>query len=116
MIPSNIPPHTQRTQAAQRSATSNVTVPTGAKPSLHMQADSYMPRSVIMADQEPARSEFSRLYQATLAPLRRYLTRFLGDANEAQDVAHDAYVRIYPSEGKRPAANPQALLYTTARN
>jgi RNA polymerase sigma-70 factor (ECF subfamily) len=69
-----------------------------------------------MADEEPTRSEFTRLYQATLAPLRRYLTRFLGDANEAQDVAHDAYVRIYPAEGKRPAENPQALLYTTARN
>jgi RNA polymerase sigma-70 factor (ECF subfamily) len=48
--------------------------------------------------------------------LRRYLTRFLGDANEAQDVAHDAYLRVYPKDGKAPPDNPQAFLYTTARN
>jgi RNA polymerase sigma factor (sigma-70 family) len=69
-----------------------------------------------MADHEPAQSEFARLYRATLAPLRRYLTRFLGDANEAQDIAHDAYLRVYPKDGKAPPENPQAFLYTTARN
>ena len=69
-----------------------------------------------MADQEPAQSDFARLYRATLAPLRRYLTRFLGDANEAQDIAHDAYLRVYPKDGKAPPENPQAFLYTTARN
>ena len=75
-----------------------------------------MPPSFTMADQEPAQSDFARLYQATIAPLRRYLTRFLGDANEAQDIAHDAYIRVYPKEGKAPPDNPQAFLYTTARN
>lgn len=75
-----------------------------------------MPLSVIMAEPEPPQSDFARLYQATLAPLRRYLTRFLGDSAEAQDVAHDAYLRVYPTEGKPKAENPQALLYTTARN
>ena len=69
-----------------------------------------------MADQEPAQSDFARLYRATLTPLRRYLTRFLGDANEAQDIAHDAYLRVYPKDGKAPPDNPQAFLYTTARN
>lgn len=69
-----------------------------------------------MADLEPGRSEFARLYRATLAPLRRYLTRFLGDSGEAQDVAHDAYLRVYPKDGKTPPDNPQAFLYTTARN
>ncbi|MEO7598208.1 MAG: sigma-70 family RNA polymerase sigma factor [Opitutus sp.] len=69
-----------------------------------------------MADQEPAHSDFIRLYRATIAPLRRYLTRFLGDANEAQDIAHDAYIRVYPRDGKAPPDNPQAFLYTTARN
>jgi RNA polymerase sigma-70 factor (ECF subfamily) len=56
------------------------------------------------------------LYRATLAPLRRYLTRILGNAAEAQDMAHDAYLRIYPREGRPPAERPEALLYTTARN
>jgi RNA polymerase sigma-70 factor (ECF subfamily) len=59
--------------------------------------------------------DFASLYRATLAPLRRYLARLLGNAAEAQDVAHDAYLRVYPADGKRPAENPEALLYTTAR-
>lgn len=75
-----------------------------------------MPTPVTMADQEPAHSDFARLYGATIAPLRRYLTRFLGDPNEAQDIAHDAYLRVYPRDGKAPPDNPQAFLYTTARN
>jgi RNA polymerase sigma-70 factor (ECF subfamily) len=69
-----------------------------------------------MADQQPEPPDFSRLYRATIAPLRRYLTRFLGNASDAQDIAHDAYVRVYAAENKKPADNPQALLYTTARN
>lgn len=69
-----------------------------------------------MADEKPSSPDFARLYRATIAPLRRYLTRFLGNASEAQDIAHDAYVRVYSSETKKPADNPQALLYTTARN
>jgi RNA polymerase sigma factor (sigma-70 family) len=69
-----------------------------------------------MADQQPEPPDFSRLYRATIAPLRRYLTRFLGNASDAQDIAHDAYIRVYASENKKPADNAQALLYTTARN
>ncbi len=69
-----------------------------------------------MAEPEPVPSDFTRLYRATIAPLRRYLTRFLGDPNEAQDIAHDAYIRVYPATTGGTAENPQALLYTTARN
>jgi len=58
---------------------------------------------------------FAGLYRSTLAPLRRYLGRLLGNPNEAQDVAHDAYLRIYPSVQEGSAKNPQAVLYTTAR-
>ena len=68
-----------------------------------------------MFDERANRRDFAVLYRATLAPLRRYLARFLGDATEAQDVAHDAYLRVYPTEGKPPAEKPEALLYTTAR-
>ena len=75
-----------------------------------------MPPTATMADHEPAQSDFARLYRATIAPLRRYLTRFLGDPNEAQDIAHDAYLRVYPKDGKAAPDNPQAFLYTTARN
>jgi len=59
--------------------------------------------------------DFSALYRATLAPLRRYLARLLSNTSEAEEVAHDAYLRIYPTKGKRQAERPEALLYVTAR-
>ncbi len=39
----------------------------------------------------------------------------LGNQSEAQDIAHDAYLRVYPKVQDRSAKNPQAVLYTTAR-
>jgi RNA polymerase sigma-70 factor (ECF subfamily) len=68
-----------------------------------------------MPDQPSNPHDFARLYRATVAPLRRYLTRFLGDSAEAQDVAHDAYLRVKPVIETQPVAKPEALLYTTAR-
>lgn len=66
--------------------------------------------------EEPAgRRDFAILYNATLAPLRRYLTRLLGNPSEAQDVAHDAYMRVYPTLAGESARYPAALLYTAAR-
>ncbi|MES2692674.1 MAG: RNA polymerase sigma factor [Verrucomicrobiota bacterium] len=76
-----------------------------------------------MADESPPPAEptpprdFASLYKATIAPLRRYLTRLLGNTSEAQDIAHDAYLRVYPNPDK-PAPHhdqPEAVLYTTAR-
>jgi len=68
-----------------------------------------------MPEEPPGQREFSVLYRATLAPLRRYLTRLLGNASEAQDVAHDAYMRVYPALADHTAKEPAALLYTAAR-
>ena len=66
--------------------------------------------------EEPAKSrDFAALYRTTLAPLRRYLARLLGNTSEAQDVAHDAYLRVYPALKQQPADRPEALLYVTAR-
>ena len=62
-------------------------------------------------DNEDSPSNFAGLYRATIAPLRRYLGRLLGNHAEAEEIAHDAYARIYEHE----ARNPEALLYTTAR-
>jgi RNA polymerase sigma factor (sigma-70 family) len=59
--------------------------------------------------------DFASLYRATLGPLRRYLSRLLGNAAEAQDVAHDAYLRVYPVVAREKATRPRALLYLTAR-
>jgi RNA polymerase sigma factor (sigma-70 family) len=68
-----------------------------------------------MPDEPPGQRDFSALYRTTLAPLRRYLTRLLGNPGEAQDVAHDAYMRVYPSLTNQSARRPEALLYTAAR-
>jgi RNA polymerase sigma factor (sigma-70 family) len=68
-----------------------------------------------MPDEPQGQREFSALYRTTLAPLRRYLTRLLGNPGEAQDVAHDAYMRVYPSLTNQSARRPEALLYTAAR-
>lgn len=68
-----------------------------------------------MPDEPNQPRDFATLYRATLAPLRRYLARLLGNTTEAQDVAHDAYLRVYPSVENRSAEKPEALLYVTAR-
>lgn len=68
-----------------------------------------------MSEQPPISGDFAKLYRNTVAPLRRHLARILGNASDAQDVAHDAYLRVYPSVEKKQATKPEALLYTTAR-
>lgn len=68
-----------------------------------------------MPEQPSGPSDFAALYNATLAPLRRYLTRLLGSASEAQDVAHDAYMRVYPTLMSGETRYPTALVYTAAR-
>lgn len=67
-------------------------------------------------DPSPPR-DFTSLYKATIAPLRRYLTRLLGNTSEAQDIAHDAYMRVFPDPQKPNPEHqqPEAVLYTTAR-
>jgi len=68
-----------------------------------------------MPDQPPQSHSFTDLYRATVQPLRRFLARILTDRTEAQDVAHDAYLRILPQLDDNSARNPEALLYVTAR-
>lgn len=74
-----------------------------------------MLNDIAMPAQPPSDRDFSSLYQRTLAPLRQHLARILGNSAEAQDVAHDAYLRVYPIIEKNEAEKPEALLYTTAR-
>jgi len=64
---------------------------------------------------EPA-SGFGSFYQVTLSPLRRYLATILGSGHEAQDIAHDAYMKTYRAMHLRPIAKPGAFLFTTARH
>lgn len=68
-----------------------------------------------MSEDKPRPRDFASLYRATVAPLRRHLARILGNPSEAQDVAHDAYLKVYPVMENQAAEKPEALLYTTAR-
>lgn len=65
------------------------------------------------SDQRPR--SFASFYRTTLEPLRRYLGRLLGNRADAQDVAHDAYSRVYRAMDREPVAHPEGLLFTTAR-
>jgi RNA polymerase sigma-70 factor (ECF subfamily) len=68
-----------------------------------------------MAEPLPEEKEFGSLYQTTLTPLRRYLATVLGSTNEAQDIAHDAYVRTYTAMQAQKVKQPKAFLFTVAR-
>src|SRR4051812_33380453 len=68
-----------------------------------------------MSDPSSKPPDFASLYRGTVGPLRRYLARLLGNPADAQDVAHDAYLRVYPKIQDRSAVKPEAVLYTTAR-
>lgn len=69
-----------------------------------------------MPEQEKPPGDFDGFYRATLTPLRRYLARLLGSRSDAQDVAHDAYSKVYQTMGEKSVEQPQGLLFTTARN
>ena len=64
---------------------------------------------------KPSGFSFAEFYRTTVAPLRRYLARMLGCRTEAQDLAHDAYARVFPTMQARELAEPQAYLFQTAR-
>lgn len=69
-----------------------------------------------MSDGLTKPEDFSAFYRATVLPLRRYLARLLGNSADAEDVAHDAYSRLYRALGDKEAAPARGLLYTTARH
>lgn len=61
------------------------------------------------------RHDFSSLYASTLAPLRRYLARLLGSPADAEDIAHDAFKRVYEAMDLKWLEHPRSYLFTTAR-
>jgi RNA polymerase sigma factor (sigma-70 family) len=72
-------------------------------------------QEISMSEKPSSSRDFASLYRNTVAPLRRHLARILGNPSEAQDVAHDAYLKVYPVMENQEAQKPEALLYTTAR-
>jgi len=69
-----------------------------------------------MPDSKQSSSDFASLYRRTIDPLRRYLARLLRNRSDAQDIAHDAYTRVYKTLDATEVKKPQALLFATARN
>lgn len=61
------------------------------------------------------RLRFPALYAATITPLRRYLARILGSHTDAQDIAHDAYARVYEAMDTKWPDHAEAYLFTTAK-
>jgi len=70
-----------------------------------------------MAEPSSTHTDFSILYRATLAPLRRYLSRLVGSNSDAQDIAQDAYLRVFLAmRDDKGVREPQAFLYTAAKH
>ena len=64
---------------------------------------------------ESLRANFASFYRATLTPLRRYLARMVRNHGDAEDLAHDAYLRVYEAMDGQHVERPEAFLFTTAR-
>ncbi len=63
------------------------------------------------------REAFARLYALTRGAVYALALSLLGDAQEAQDVTQDAFVRVWESAPSyRPQGAPMAWLLTIARN
>ena len=60
-----------------------------------------------------ARSQFTHFFETEWPRLKRYLKRHVG-TEEAEDVAQEAFVRLYAREAD--ATSPSGYLYKTARN
>lgn len=56
------------------------------------------------------------IYKQRRKALERYVRRLLGNADEAADVSHEAFLRVYAAEVGDRTPVSQALLYTVARN
>lgn len=68
-----------------------------------------------MGTPPPPDKEFRSFYQTTLTPLRRYLATVLGNSHEAQDIAHDAYLKTYRVMQRKEIIQPKSFLFITAK-
>jgi RNA polymerase sigma factor (sigma-70 family) len=59
---------------------------------------------------------FRTAYPDYLRPLRNYLRRFVGSAEAAEDVAHDAFLQVYNTPDFEQIRSPRGYLFRTARN
>lgn len=61
-------------------------------------------------------SRLNEIFRERRRALERFVTRYLRNPEDAEDVAQEAFLRVYAAEvgGQTPAS--EALLYTVARN
>ena len=60
---------------------------------------------------------FRELFESFFEPLRRYAYRMLRSREEAEDVVHDVFLRVWRQrERLDPSCNLRAYLYAAARN
>lgn len=65
----------------------------------------------------PHPTGLTAFYQTTLSPLRRYLSSLLGgNGHDAQDIAHDAYMKTFRVMREKVLSQPKAYLFTAAHN
>ena len=68
-----------------------------------------------MAEGRP--SALEKLYRLTSAPVYGYALSVLKNRQDAEDVLHDCYVRLYQAAGHyRPCGKPMAWIITVTRN
>jgi RNA polymerase sigma-70 factor (family 1) len=66
---------------------------------------------------EDAEARFDALFHAHYNPLRHFAYRFLRSWEEAEDVVHDVFVRLWARRAELPTiSDPSSYLYTAARN
>lgn len=59
---------------------------------------------------------FRIAYPDFLGPLCKYLRRFVGSQEAAEDLAHDAFLRVYTAPDFEQIRSPRGYLFRTARN
>lgn len=76
------------------------------------------PDAAAEAERGPAQfaEQLGRLYAENRSRLHRFLLRRVGDAGEAEDVTHEAFLRLLGAYGGRPPESPMAMLYRIAVN
>lgn len=55
-------------------------------------------------------------YAECIEPLRKYLSRIVGSPETAEDLAHDAFLRVYTAKNFDQNRSSQGYLFTAARN
>lgn len=59
---------------------------------------------------------FEAAYPRCIDSLRKYLRRFVGSREEAEDLAHDAFLRVWAAPNFDRGRETQGYLFATARN